>query len=328
MSLRVKTDSSTWSSVVGAYVKTGASSWSTVKQAYVKTSGGWKQFFINVLDTFFRTTTGGLGTSDNGFSWNALFGTWYSNGNLAASDDTATTTDAAALAYVEVGNANAIVTASLGVGVGPAFWVTPSNGWWGVISYSDQTSSSYSYSYPCGTYACNPQPIYNYVCQSCPVYCPGASYYTGSRSACNCNWNGLSGLCQCPSYICPPYYQPCNCSYQYAGTAYSSCTSYCVASGTNTSTNYYIQIIQSTGGTGYSVVSTTQLNSQPASIRVTTSGTTATVQAYSDSAAVNALGSPVTATNSTSYFGTKHGIVKSYSPYGQTSSIFSFSAEA
>ena len=43
-----------------------------------------------ITDTFTRTVSGSLGTANTGQVWTALRGTWFANGSVAQSSNTAT----------------------------------------------------------------------------------------------------------------------------------------------------------------------------------------------------------------------------------------------
>jgi hypothetical protein len=152
--------SGTWRTAGSALVKVSGS-WRSVTSGWVKVGGVWKQWFIGLIaDTFTRTTSGSLGTANTGQSWTSKFGVWYANGSQARSDAGTSPNTAGAVALIDIGNANATVSlgnsGATGVtpGIGVAFWSTAAGSWWGAISYSDQTSY---------TYSCNP----SYSCSSC-----------------------------------------------------------------------------------------------------------------------------------------------------------------
>jgi len=336
MSFLIKKNSTDWSGFYGEtsmYVKTGAASWNNVKQGFVKTSGGWKQFYIDIIDHFTRTTTGTLGNSDNGFTWTNLFGSFYSTGSAAQADTLPS------LAYVETNKNDAQITAAVTNGTGVAFWVNPdNNSWYAAVAIAQAVDTPYSYSYACGTYQCNPVATYTQSCSTCYDTCYN-KFYAGGRSDCpSCSFNGFSGTCTC-SYSCNPH--PCSCTNVFAGYTYSTCTAYCTASGVTTTINYYLQIIVGTSSGAYTVLSTNTSSAQIAAIQVTTSGNYANIFAYSDAAAtslVTLAGNPNVAiqlwndpahtTNTNGILGAKHGIVKSVSPYNQSSQVSSFTAKA
>jgi len=75
--------SSTFRSVTSVRLKT-STGWGTVTKGFIKVAGQWKQWYnIPLRDTFTRTTSGNLGTSESFFSWSSLFGTWFANGSQA-----------------------------------------------------------------------------------------------------------------------------------------------------------------------------------------------------------------------------------------------------
>jgi conjugal transfer mating pair stabilization protein TraN len=152
----------TWKTFPGLYVKVSGS-WRNASSAWVKVGGVWKQWFIGkITDTFTRTTTTNLGTSDTGVSWTTLFGSWLANGSVADSTSSVSSSNAGAVAYVPLGAANATVSATVTPGTGPAFWITAAGSWWGAISYSD--TSTYSYSCNCVGYCSD---CVSYSCSDC-----------------------------------------------------------------------------------------------------------------------------------------------------------------
>ena len=139
--------------VSGTFRKTSAikvkvaGTWRNATQAYVKIAGEWKQWFsIGVSDTFSRTTTSNLGTSESSIAWASRFGTWTANGSVAVSSNAVSSGTAGALAYVDLANKNALTSVSTpNAGVGPAFWVTSAGSWWGAHLTSDQTNTTVFY---------------------------------------------------------------------------------------------------------------------------------------------------------------------------------------
>jgi len=142
--------SGAWHTAGAALVKVSGS-WRSVTSGWVNIAGTWRQWFIGlVTDTFTRTTSGSLGTADTGQSWVARFGVWAANGAAAASSNGTSSLNAGALAVVDIGDANAVVylgnsnASGVTPGTGIAFWSTASGSWWGAISYSDTSTSTYS----------------------------------------------------------------------------------------------------------------------------------------------------------------------------------------
>ena len=127
-----------------------AGTWRNATQAYVKIAGDWRQWFsTGVVDTFSRTTSSNLGTSESSIPWASRFGTWTANGSVAVSSNAVSSGTAGALSYVDLANKNALTSVSTpNAGVGPAFWVTSAGSWWAAHLISDQTNTTY-------TYACN-----------------------------------------------------------------------------------------------------------------------------------------------------------------------------
>jgi hypothetical protein len=108
---------------------------------------------------------------------------------------------------------------------------------------------------------------------------------------------------------------------------YYTCPSGGALSGTTCSyATYYLRAISSVSGTVTNPYNGVVLSTQPAAIKVTTSGNSFSAQAYSDTAMSTALGSPVTGTN-TGAKGTSNGIVKVTSAY-QNSVVDNFSASS
>jgi conjugal transfer mating pair stabilization protein TraN len=176
--------SSTFKSVTSVRFKT-ASGWGTVTKGFIKVAGVWKQWYsIGLRDTFTRTTSGNLGTSESFFSWSALFGTWFANGTQAQSNTAVASGTAGALSYLDIGTPDAITSAGVTIGTGPAFWVTAAGSWWGAVTTSDQTDTTYSYNCNC---TCNGHN--QTTCNTCTnagfgtYSCPTTYAATGSTNA-------------------------------------------------------------------------------------------------------------------------------------------------
>jgi conjugal transfer mating pair stabilization protein TraN len=144
--------SSTFRSVTSVRLKT-STGWGTVTKGFIKVAGQWKQWYnIPLRDTFTRTTSGNLGTSESFFSWSSLFGTWFANGTQAQSNNAVSSGTAGALSYLDIGTTEAVTSVGVTTGTGPAFWITEAGSWWGAVTTSDQTDATYTY--PCNC-ACN-----------------------------------------------------------------------------------------------------------------------------------------------------------------------------
>jgi hypothetical protein len=148
MSGKIKVNS-TWRTATSVRFKT-STGWSTVTKGFIKVAGQWKQWYnIPLRDTFTRTTSGNLGTSESFFSWSSLFGTWFANGTQAQSNNSVSSGTAGALSYLDIGTTNAITSAGVTTGTGPAFWVTAAGSWWGAVTTSDQTDTTITYNCNC-----------------------------------------------------------------------------------------------------------------------------------------------------------------------------------
>lgn len=144
----IKDGSGSWRSVGEMLVKTSDTSWNSVQSAWVKADDGtWKQWFRTAIrDAFSRTTSGNLGSTDTAQTWVANSGVWYATGSVAQSDTAASSYPVASVNY---GAEDAIVSASVSQGTGPAVWVSGSNNWYAAISYSTGSTTSYSCNCSC-----------------------------------------------------------------------------------------------------------------------------------------------------------------------------------
>lgn len=185
MTGHIKTGGS-WKTASKLAVKV-AGTWKTASVGYIKVAGTWKQWFAALIsDTFTRTTSGSLGTTDSGISWSTLRGTWFSNGSQAQSNDAGSTY---ALASVPLGSADATVSASTSGGVGVAFWVSDANSWWAAVPYYNQTS--YSATDPCCSVG--------YGCSGCAQQSQSGSCTT----SCNTVWDKTCSSTSLGYYTCP-----------------------------------------------------------------------------------------------------------------------------
>jgi conjugal transfer mating pair stabilization protein TraN len=175
--------SSTFRSVTSVRLKT-STGWGTVTKGFIKVAGQWKQWYnIPLRDTFTRTTSGNLGTSESFFSWSSLFGTWFANGSQAQSNNAVSSGTAGALSYLDIGTTEAVTSVGVTTGTGPAFWITEAGSWWGAVTTSDQTDTTYTY--PCNC-VCNGHN--QTTCNTCtnPAFgtysCPTTYPATGTTS--------------------------------------------------------------------------------------------------------------------------------------------------
>lgn len=229
--------------VSGTFKKTSAirvkvaGSWRSATQAYVKIAGEWKQWFsAGVSDTFSRTTTSNLGTSESGIAWASRFGTWTANGSVAVSSNAVLSGVAGALSYVDLASKDSLTSVSTpNAGVGVAFWVTASGSWWGAHLISDQTNTFYTY--PCNCVCnghnettCNTCTNAAFGTYSCPVT------YTASSST-SAVLQGNATLVTTPVYQGPASanYSSVN---QGAATVTGSSTTYGSTIGQSTSYRY------------------------------------------------------------------------------------------
>ena len=345
MSGKVKVGT-TWKSPVRLSAKVGGT-WRDAKYAYVKVAGSWVKWFTAVvIDNFNRTTSGSLGTATSGSIWSAIRGTWYADGANAKSDDAATSYPIAA---VEV-DQNIVASVSVNPGTGLAFWVTDSGSWWAATSAA--TATPYSYTGDCG------------YCGLCDTVCstPSAGTYpscncgvnttttTGTKS-CSCPNGGTYGgatwgdICitqMCGSFPCVTYAATCTTT---AGTTTYSCKPcdqvcstpgpgnypncncsrpQCTSSGTTY--DYYLRLIKSVGGAVSQVGTDVALTASAAAIAVTTVGDAITVKAYSDAAMTTQTGSTLVSNPTSPTKGTKVGIIKAPTSYGQSSVVDDFMA--
>lgn len=247
-----------------------------------------------ISDLFNRTTSGTLGTADSGQVWANLRGTWFANGSKAT---TATAASSYPIASIDMLVQDATTSASVTSGTGVAFWITDSGSWW--ASTSQNTQESY-------TYQCNPHTRYTY---SCSFNCNGQAISTSGSSDTNQGCSSIasnycSGTVTNVSGSFSPY------------TAYDTCTGY--------NYYYYLRLTKSVVGTVSQVVSDVSLASQPAAIKVVTSGDTITAQAYSDEALTSPLGSAIVTTPASPTKGTSVGIIVAPTSYNQQALVDNF----
>ena len=229
--------------VGGTYRKTSAikvkvaGTWRSATQAYVKIAGEWRQWFtVGAIDTFNRTTTSNLGTSESNVPWSSRFGTWTANGSVAVSSTAVSSGTAGALSYVDLLSADALTSVGVpNAGVGAAFWVTSAGSWWAAHLTSDQTNTTFTYSCNC---VCNGHN--ETTCNTCtnPAFgtysCPYTYAATGSTSAV---LQGNATLVTNSTYAGPASANYSNVN-QGAATVTGSSTSYDYTAGGSTSYRY------------------------------------------------------------------------------------------
>lgn len=323
--------SGSWRTANALSVKVGGT-WRTVSAAYVKVGGVWRQWFSpTITDTFTRTTTTGLGATDNGIPWNILNGSWNANGSQAIAVASPGTI---CLASVPLGSPNAKVSVTAGPstqGTGASFWVVDASNWWAAVFYSTQTTSTTTVSVPyCSTCATQ--------CKTCAgTYpnCGSCGYTTTLTTAYTCSpsyggpggepyqgkcYNGSGTLLgnqvsyTITTYTCNSCADCTLCgTYVPDSGTYPSCNcgiSYTTQQSTVTTTNYYVRLLKSASGVVTQPTADVSLPSAPTALKVTTSGNSITVQAYSDIALTNTLGSALTHTASSPVTSPNHGIIK------------------
>ena len=315
-----------------------------------------------ITDNFNRSSSGGLGLTGSGFPWSAIRGTWYANGTQAQSDDAATNYSIATLqAYSQ----DVTASASVSGGTGVAFWVSDAGSWWAAVpyyntyTYSLPACSCGTYNvtpsagtYPncnCGVTSSTPSNggFPNCYCGSTTTTNPTGTYpscicgsYSQTTTSCygfspsQCSANGgtyVGGSCGCQFTTVNYYCNSCgstttclDCPTTYSCIACPTQT-YCYSCGTGTGYNYYLRLLQSSGGTVSTATGDVSIGSAAAAIKVTTSGNSITARAYSDTAMTSQLGSSLTYSPASPTKGTQHGIIKAPTDYSQGSTVDDFS---
>lgn len=98
----------------------------------------------SVSDNFNRSTNP-LGTSSSGHSWVAYRGTWQANGSVGYSGTAASSYPLSAITMSSTNATTNVGRSSAGAAI--AFWVSDANNWWGAVPYYDE---AVSYSTVCG----------------------------------------------------------------------------------------------------------------------------------------------------------------------------------
>ena len=286
-----------------------------------------------ITDTFTRTTSGLLGTSDTGQTWSATRGTWFANGSQAQSNDGASNNSIASIPFKVDTNVRAGVTGGTGV----VFWLTDANSWWAATSYN--TTSTYSYScnpYNCNPYSCNPyscpyscnpydcncSTTYTYSCSAYNSCCSGYGAYSGGNGSCYSELDAsyVGPASSVPNTTCQTCYQTCY------TTCYSTCYDTCYQTCTGTSYNFYLRLLSSIGGTVSTATGDISLASQAGAIWVETVGNLITAKAYANTGFISQLGTTMTANPASPVKGSSVGVIKTTSPHVQGTTIDSFQA--
>lgn len=128
-----------------------------------------------ITDTFTRTVSGALGTTDTGQTWTALRGTWFATGSTAQSNNAAADYAIASISL----SPNATINADTTGGCGPSFWITDSGSWWGAFphySSSTVTTCTGGTAY-CYTAGCTPANSCGTISESSVTTCTGGTVY-------------------------------------------------------------------------------------------------------------------------------------------------------
>ena len=330
----------TWRNLQNLSVNVGGV-WRGCVNGYVNVGGTWKKFFQGLIsDTFARTTSGSLGTSDTGAAWTALRGTWYANGSGAECDDAATNYS---IATVALGSSTNITTInSITPGMGAAFWAQDANNWWAAVLFESTSTSTYSCTscYACAVCAsCTYTVTSSSTAYSCPpctptTYC--SSWVCSAGTLCYgnncCSGQNIIGSARCAQTgsSCPSSCTVSSSS-QVTGANCSACgttTGTCCSTGTctSTTTNYYLRLISYVNGVASTPTSDITLDSAPAAIQVSTVGNAITAQAYSDNGLTTTLNSALTYTATSPTLGLNTGLVKTPST-NQGSTVGTFNSQ-
>jgi len=328
-----------WKSTPAIYTKVSGS-WRTVTKGYIKVAGTWRLWFLAAItDSFTRTTTAGtLGNTDTGNAWSVLRGDWYANGSKARGTLPASNNNAGALAVVELGSQNKVVSAEVSPGMGVVVWGVDANNWWAVaqINYNynynyTTTCTSCDTCYGCSSYTCvgacgNAVSDTNNCCTNVTIYvCDGYCAQYSAYGDCmdwqyNCYYETF---CVGDTYPCgngSPDSNNCGC----CSFAYTCCTNYSCTQ-TATATQWQLKVFKCVAGT------VTEVNAQntaeafpPQKITVTTSGDTLS---YTASRLDGTYPYTYTAAQTTPNKGTKPGIITVVAgPTGITNLLDNFAA--
>ncbi len=250
-------------------------------------------------DTFVRSnTSGGPGRASDGSLWDATRGT------MVVTSNTLTTSDSVSgypMVTTDMGVENvAVEVTATNTGQLASLWVTDSNNWWGVQTYSESVQCN------CYTY------YYQYNCTSTPYAC------------------GCSNVTVCSQWVCGFYYNNFSCKSCVEYYSYQSCSSTCYnyscqtgsAQTCSTCATNYMRVLQSVSGS-VSAIYSWALASLASAFRVKTTGNQITMQAYSDTAMTTQIGSDTNYTPSSPTKTKRFGLSIGPSAYNQGTSISS-----
>ena len=193
-------------------------------------------------------------------------------------------------------------------------------------SYVSATSVSSTSTYTCPNGGETGHPG-NYSCYT-PTYSTSTTYSCpsgGTLSGTTCIIAGTTTCYSCQNQTCGVNYFASGSTYV-SGGAYPNCDAYgasCQTCGT-LSNSYYLRILKSVNGTVTSPAADISLPSQPAAIKMTTSGNVITYQAYADTSLTSAIGSQGSITETSPTKIQNYGIIKAPTAYGQGSTVDNF----
>jgi len=330
--------------------------------------GGIAAGIVRVIsDTFNRTVSGSLGSASGGTqrAWLTTAGTWSANGSSATSSDAGSSyARAYQLLYP---NSTISADVSGGVGLSFWASTESSILWYAAypnyIENSSTSSSCTGSTVSCSdsSNTCNPGGC-GAVSSSSSTTCTGSTVScTDSSNTCSPGGCGTITSVSNPTYYCPDPAYPylCNSPFKncnelptcnggsiaptegagtFTRTQKTNVTTYTRTQNTTVSSTTYtyntqIIVISSVSGSVVTASTTTLVSgagslSPVGSLKVVTSGNSATITAYSSAGLVSQLGSPITYSPSSPNTGHWVGIVKAPSNYNQGSTLDNFSATA
>lgn len=301
----------------------------------------------------------GFATFSDSFASNSTlvskWNNWISGWSLNSSGASSSSTDYA-LSSVKTSSPNTTITLSNpGSGTGAAFWISDSGNWWAALSSQTQTYS-YSYCtsvgsyYYVSSYSCGPG--YTWYTNDSPCYGDvfnGTYYYSGIiyYGTYYCHYVQVSYAYS--YYTCSAdYYSYTTPNYSYGMTSSTGCSTYhhvdnspcidiayyCGSTADVYSYARILKIVKKVNNIFSEVVSTTldSVTSSLGAIKLIVTGAskgtsndgTITVQAFSDSNAVNKVGSDLVYNATGAVITNNYGIIASTSNYNQSSTIGEF----
>lgn len=321
-----------------------------------------------VTDAFTRTTTGSLGTPTGGSqkAWSTATGTWYANATVAQSDTAPSSYANAYQLLYPTATISANVSGGVGISfwsssaAGSFYYASYPNYIQNVSSGSSctgttvsctDTSNTCTPSGGCGTVSSNGGVTTCTGSSTCTSTSPGCTVTgacSGVISSSTNTTNCATGFFQPPmlsnSYVSGCYSAPSGGSYitapytTYSNTYNTNVTTYTRTQNTTVSYSIYsydtqIKTITSNAGSITATSTSTLVSgasslSPVGSLKVVTSGASATITAYSLAGLSGALGSPITFTPGGTPTGPYVGIIKAPSSYNQGSTLDNFSATA